>query len=94
MNIGTIYKRDLWLDGEYGSEEELGLDGEPIIALSASDYELLEDNTLKIRAELLNGFNKNDCVSIYFADDKDSDILTCKIVSNRNCDYYHCELVF
>ena len=25
MNIGTIYNRDLWIDGEYGSEEEAGL---------------------------------------------------------------------
>lgn len=91
MNIGTIYKRDLWLDGEYGSEEELGFDGEPIIALESRDYEILDDNTIKIRAELLHGFNENNSVHIYFADNKDSDILTCKIVSCEDS-YFYCEL--
>lgn len=91
MNIGTIYKRDLWLDGEYGSEEELGLDGAPIIALESRDYEILDDNTIKIRAELLHGFNENDSVHIYFADSKDSDILTCKVVSCGDS-YFYCEL--
>ena len=23
MNIGTVYQRDLWIDGEYGSEEDI-----------------------------------------------------------------------
>ena len=99
MNIGTIYKRDLWLDGEYGeydTGEEIGLDEEPIIALLTSDYEILNDNTFKIRKELLKDFNKNDEVNIYFADNKDSDILRLKIMSKviyADGDYYHCELV-
>jgi hypothetical protein len=72
--------------------EEVGLDGDPIIAISASDYELLEDNTLKIKAEVLKEFNENDSVNIYFADDKDSDILECRIMS-RDTEYCSCELV-
>lgn len=90
MNIGTIYKRDIWLDGEY-PEYEVGLDGDPIIALVDRDYEILDDNTIRIRSELLRGFNKNDEVHIYFADNKDSDILTCKVVACEDS-YYYCEL--
>ncbi len=25
LNIGTIYRRDLWIDGEYGSEEDINI---------------------------------------------------------------------
>lgn len=90
INIGTIYRRDLYLDGEY-PQEEVGLDGEPIIALEARYYEILDDNTIRIRAELLQGYNKNDEVHIYFADNTDSDILTCKVVACEDS-YYYCEL--
>ena len=96
INIGTIYRRELRLDEVYNSEE-IGLDGEPVVAISASDYELLEDNTLKISKEILKDYNKNDFVNIYFADDPDSDILQCKIVSKvtyKDGDYYHCEINF
>ena len=90
--VDTVYHRELWVDGEYGSVEEVGLDGDPIIAISACDYELLEDNTLKIKAEVLKDFNENDSVNIYFTDDKDSDILECRIMS-RDTEYCNCELV-
>lgn len=90
INIGTIYRRDLYLDGEY-PQEEVGLDGDPIIALEARYYEILDDNTIRIRAELLQGYNKNDEVHIYFADNTDSDILTCKVVACEDS-YYYCEL--
>ena len=91
-SVDTVYHRELWLDGEYGSIEEVGLDGDPIIAISASDYELLEDNTLKIKAEVLKDFNENDSVNIYFTDDADSDILECRIMS-KDTEYCNCELV-
>ena len=90
INIGAIYKRDLYLDGEY-PQEEVGLDGEPIIALEAIDYEILDDNTIKIRAELLHGYNKGDEVNIYFANTTDSDILACRVVACEDS-YYYCEL--
>jgi hypothetical protein len=88
INIGTIYTRDILLTD---TPKETGLDGDPIIAVSTGDYEFLEDNTLKIRTELLHGFNLNELVNIYFADDKDSDILSCKIISCEDA-YYFCEL--
>lgn len=94
VNLGTIYHRDLFLDGGE-PEVEIGLDDEPIVALTAADYEILENNIIKIRTDVLKDYNKNDYVNIYFADDPDSDILECKIISKviyEDGDYYHCEL--
>ena len=91
MTVNTVYHREVSLTGE--PDKETGLDGDPIIAVTSNDCEILEDNTLKIRKEILSDFNKNDEVNIYFADDSDSDILRCKIVSDKD-GYYFCELVF
>lgn len=91
MNIGTIYSRDLWIDGEYGSVE----DTEPTIFIYNKDYELLEDGTLKVRRELLKDFNKNDRVKLCFAEE-DSCSLTYKIISKveySDGDYYHLDFI-
>jgi hypothetical protein len=91
MNIGTIYSRDLWLDGEHGSVE----DAEPTIFIYSKDYELLKDGTLKVRRELLKDYNKNDCVKLYFAEEE-SCTLTYKIISKveyADGDYYHLEFI-
>lgn len=90
MNIGTVYSRDLWIDGEYGSEEDIN----PFVSLSDEEFEILEDNTVKVRCELLKDFNKNDLVRFYFPDTPGID---CQIVSKviyEDGDYYHCEMVF
>ena len=87
MNVDTVYHNEVSL-----VEEEIGLDGDVIIAITKDSYEILEDNTIKIRKETLSGFNINDEVNIYFLDDKDSDILRCKLVSEKD-NYYFCELV-
>lgn len=87
MTVETVYHNEFSL-----AEEELGLDGDLIIAITEGSYEILEDNTIKIRKEVLVGFNNNDEVNIYFLDDKDSDILRCKLVSEKD-NYYFCELV-
>jgi hypothetical protein len=92
MNIGSIYSRELWIDGEYGAEE----DAEPTIFIYSKDYELLEDGILKVRRELLKDYNKNDCVKLYFAEEE-SCTLTYKIISKveyADGDYYHCEIQF
>ena len=95
MNIGTIYKRDLWIDGEYGSEEDLPEIEEPFIGILSSDVTILDDGTLKIKCDMLKDYNKNDFVNFYFIDEPDTSILTYKIVSKviyTDGDYYHCEL--
>ena len=102
MNLGTVYSRELWIDGEYGSEEETGLEDDeesdiedPIVAVCKDDYELLEDGTLKLSAKFMKGFNKNDYIRVQFIDEPDAARLPYRIVSKviyADGDYYHCEL--
>lgn len=95
MNIGAIYSRDLWIDGEYGSEEDIE-NPDPTVQLKESDYALLEDGTLKVSRKLLKDFNKNDYVYFRFMDTPNSFPLQYKIVSTviyEDGDYYHCELM-
>lgn len=104
MNVGTIYKRDLWIDGEYGSEDCLEemldelVEVDPIIAITAEDYELLEDGALKVRCDLLKGFNKNDYLRLQFVGEPESvPVLTYKIMSKviyEDGDYYHLEFEY
>lgn len=96
INIGTIYKRDLWIDGEYGSEEEAGVDEDPVVSLTGRDFELLDDGTLKVSCKLLKDFNKNDYVTFEFPEEAPVAYLTYQItskVSYEDGDYYHCELM-
>ena len=93
LSAGTIYKRELLLDEEY----EIGLDGDPIIALSSSDFEILNNNVFKIRKGILRDYYKNDSIHVYISDDPDSDILELKIttdVTYDDDDYYHCVFNF
>lgn len=97
MNLGSVYQRDLWLDGEYGDEESAGL-GEysNVVCIAEKDFELLEDGTMKISCDLLRGFNKNDEVIFEFVDEPEVSLLTYKIMSKviyKDGDYYHCELM-
>jgi len=103
MNIGTIYKRDLWIDGEYGSEDCLEAcldeveDPDPIVDIIEHDYELLGDGNLKISCKLLTDFNKNDYVKFRFIDEDEPTILAFKIISKvlyEDGNYYHCEFVY
>ncbi len=104
MNVGSIYKRDLWLDGEYGTEDclEEMLDDlaevDPIVVISCDDYSLLEDGTLKVSCGLLKDFNKNDCLRLQFVGEPESvPILTYKIISKveyKDGNYYHLDFMF
>ena len=97
MNIGTIYQRDLWLDGEYGDALAAGLGGySNVVCIAKKDFELLDDGTLKVSCELLRDFNKNDCVMFEFVDEAEPTVLEYKIMSKviySDGDYYHCELM-
>jgi hypothetical protein len=104
MNIGTVYQRNLWIDGEYGSEDCLEemldelVEVDPIIAITAEDYELLEDGALKVHCDLLKGFNKNDYLRLQFVGEPESvPVLTYKIISKviyEDGDYYHLEFEY
>lgn len=99
MNIGTIYKRELWLDGEYGSEEDIP---EPedeygeVVPVTAKDYRLLEDGSLEISCDILKNFSKNDMVQIWFTDESKDyhPILTYKIISKTTDNKFICEFVY
>ena len=96
MNLGSVYSRDLWLDGEYGSEEDVPEIEEPFVPVLSADCKLIDDGILKIRCDLLKNYNKNDLVNLYFIDEPDTSILTYKIISKVTYvdgDYYHCDLL-
>lgn len=88
VNIGTVYQRELWL----GEEDDV------IVALNPSEYEVLKDNTLKVKRDALLGFNKNDLVTVCLMEnDLEAFPLVYKIMSTvvyEDGDYYHCELEY
>lgn len=106
MNIGTIYKRDLWLDGEYGCEEDFMVPevSEPeeeavrTVCITENEYELLEDGNLKVARSILEDYDVNDTVQFLFVEE-DSDrtpILSYKVISRvfeDHGEYYICEFV-
>ncbi len=91
MNIGSIYSRDLWIDGEYGEPDDV----DPVVELTNKDYELLEDGALKVNSKLLKEFNKNDYVRFKFIEDNESCPILYRINSKviyEDGDYYHCDI--
>ena len=95
MNIGTIYKRDLWIDGEYGDEEDAPEDEySEVVPVTAKDYRLLEDGSLEIDCDILKNFNKNDMVQIWFTDEDHKSILTYKIISKTTGNKFICEFIY
>ena len=92
MNIGTIYRDELWLD-EFAAE--LG-DYSNVVCVSNKDFEILEDGTMKVSCELLKDFNKNDHVLLEFVEETPPAVLEYKIMSKviyAYGEYYHCELM-
>lgn len=95
MNVGTIYKRELWIDGEYGDEADIPEDEySEVIPVTTKDYKLLEDGSLEIDCEILKNFNKNDTVQIWFVDEDGKAILTYKIISKTTANKFICEFVY
>lgn len=95
MNVGTIYKRELWIDGEYGDEADIPEDEySEVIPVTTKDYKLLEDGSLEIDCEILKSFNKNDTVQIWFTDEDGKAILTYKIISKTTANKFICEFVY
>lgn len=95
MNVGTIYKRELWIDGEYGDEADIPEDEySEVIPVTTKDYKLLEDGSLEIDCEIFKSFNKNDTVQIWFTDEDGKAILTYKIISKTTANKFICEFVY
>lgn len=95
MNVGTIYKRELWIDGEYGDEANIPEDEySEVIPVTTKDYKLLEDGSLEIDCEILKNFNKNDTVQIWFTDEDGKAILTYKIISKTTANKFICEFIY
>lgn len=90
MNVGTIYKRDLWLSEV--EEDEYS----EIVFLREADFTLLEDGSIEVPCEILMDFNKNDVVQFMFIEEnKDSTpILTYKIISKTTSNKYICEFIY
>ena len=70
MNVGTIYKRALWIDGKH-SDEKVVLEDEhsKVVPITAKDYTLLEDGSIEVSCEILKNFNKNDMVQFMFVEE-------------------------
>lgn len=95
MNIGTIYKRELWIDGEYGDEEDAPEDEySEVVPVTSKDYRLLEEGSLEIDCDILKNFNKNDTVQIWFTDEDHKSILTYKIISKTTGNKFICEFIY
>lgn len=96
VHVGTVYKRDLWIDGEYGSEENID-ESEIIVNLDKGDYEVLGDGTLVVKCERMENFAANDLVNIKFIEEPNSSICTFSVISkvkfNRG-EYFHCDFEF
>jgi hypothetical protein len=78
--VGAIYKSKIWVRKED-------------VTFLESDYSILEDGTLKVSCELLEGFNKGDSVAIKFADKTGASVITYDIIA-KDEDYFICELTF
>jgi hypothetical protein len=82
MNVGTIFAKSMCVFIED-------------IRVTSKDFEIVEDDKLKISCKLLKDFNKNDKVKVYFTEEKM--ILTYKIISRVIYDdgeYYHLDLLY
>jgi hypothetical protein len=78
MNVGTIYRKEVWLAED--------------IQLTENDYELLEDGTVKVSCDLMKAFNEGDTVKILFVGNCAESLLTYKIISKADNNYF-CEFI-
>jgi hypothetical protein len=95
MNIGTVFQKTIYLTSHNDFIEPI------YFLMPHNDYEVLEDNTLKIkRKPLLADVNKNDIIEVAICDTPEAalhpTVLKYKVVSKviyEDGDYYHCELL-
>ena len=87
MNLGTIYRRTIYYNSITAD-----------VSLTHSDYELLEDGSLKIPFNILNKFKNKKIINVLFADEVNQPILTIKIIGEHYGEPHEnnfiCEIVF
>ena len=88
INAGTIFKRELTI---HDDEEE---EGSEVVPVTTKDYELLEDGSIQIPCSILNNYNKNDQVQIWFVEEDITPILTYQIISKTSENKYICEFIY
>ena len=88
MNVGTIYRRDVYLD-EVDEEED-----DEIVNLCTNDYIPLDDGNIEVSRNLLNNFNKNDRVQFMFVDEEHMPIITYRIISKTTANTFICEFIY
>lgn len=85
INIGTVYRREIWINPED-------------LRLENSDYEPLEDGTIKISCSLLKDFNINDKFTVRFIEVNDgAALISYQIVfkvEHPDGNYYICDFVY
>ncbi len=90
MNIGTIYRKDIYLDEELEADE---VEYE-VVSLTEKNYKLCDDGNIEVPCVLLSQFNKNDQVQFVFDDEDNKPVLTYKIISKTSDDKYICEFIY
>lgn len=91
MNVGTIYKKELCIDGELEDDEE---DDEDVIHLKDNEYSLDDDGNLIISCSQFNHLNKNDIIKVMYDDEDNKPILTYKITSKTTSGTFECEFMY
>ena len=87
MNVGTIFKFELWADEEEEDDEEM-------IHLKDNEYSLDDDGNLIILCSQFNHLNKNDRIKVQYDDEDNQPILTYKIISKTTSGNFVCEFMY
>ena len=87
MNVGTIYKKELCIDGESEDDEE-------IIHVKDNEYSIDEDGNLIITCAQFNHLNKNDIIKVMYDDEDGTPVLTYKVMSKTTSGNFECEFMY
>lgn len=87
MNVGTIYKKELCVDGESEDDEE-------IIHVKDNEYSIDDDGNLIISCAQFNHLNKNDIIKVMYDDEDNTPVLTYKIMSKTTSGNFECEFMY
>lgn len=86
MNVGTIFKKDIWLYEEPDDEE--------LIHVKDNEYTLDEDGNLIISCDQFNHLNKNDRIKVMYDDEDNTPVLTYTVKSKTTDNKFICEFEY
>lgn len=86
MNVGTIFRKDIWLYEE--------LDDEELIHVKDNEYVLDEDGNLIISCDQFNHLNKNDRIKVMYDDEDNTPVLTYTVKSKTTDNKFICEFEY